>query len=574
MNPGVFIDGKPDGFNGKYLYDKSTGIHILIKGDILNQASSSDSILQLYNAKKEGFIDDIDGSFSIVIQDQEKIILIRDRCGTKPLFYLDTGKNICFSDSLNDLISCPDYKKAVNFKALNNFLSYGYIPNPDTMFKGIKQVKPGYMVIYKNGQLKEKQYWKFQYKPVDRRVTEKEYIETFLTILERAVSNCLKKHPDAGAFLSGGLDTSGVVALMHKISGNSFKVFTAGFHEKEYNEIDDAKILSRHLNLEHYTTLIDFTDNFPEFLQMLVQHHEEPFSDTSAIPSYHVAGLAKQYVDTVLTGDFPDQLIGGSGHQIKALNREHTDPFYKLMFRNKVFNKMADALKIKAGSTGFLDKLKRALYRETFSLEEQRILLNMPVPPHLKQCLYSKDLLDINLHYNPLNIARGLYKEVKDEPLLNKILYFDILSYAPDDLATKVNRMCSANNLNALSPFHNLELMEFCAGIPVNMKIRDQNRKYIMREALRPLLPAQTLNKKKQGFAMPMEEWLITKMAGFVQEILLDSKTLNRGYFDKSFLRNMVSNYINRKTDYATGSEGAIISLVTLEIWHRLFIDR
>lgn len=571
MNPGFPPDSESD-YDDNYIIDKSGGIRILIRGDLLN-IDLPLSILDLYRDKNERFIDDVDGSFSMAIQDQEKLILVRDRYGTKPLFYFDTGKNLYFSSDLKSLISCNDYQKSVNLIALNNFLSYGYIPNPDTMFKGIKQVRPGHMIIYKNGHLEEKQYWKFQYKPVDHIKTEEDYVETFLEIFERAVSKCLKKYPNTGAFLSGGLDTSGVVAVMKKLTNTPFKVFTAGFHEKAYNEIDDAKILSRHLELDHYTTLIDFTDDFPDFLQMLVRHHEAPFSDTSAIPSYHVAKLAREHVNTVLTGDFPDQLIGGSGHQIMALNRQNNDPVYKGLLRNAFFKKIAEAIKIKAGSTGFIDKLKRALYRETFSIEEQRILLNMPVPPHLKQCLYSKDMLDINQNNNPLNIARGIYNEVKNEPLLNKILYFDILSYAPDDLATKVDRMCSANELRAISPFHNLELTEFCSVIPVNMKIRGENRKYIMREALRPLLPDHTINKKKQGFAMPMAEWLIMNMSDFVRDILFDSRTLNRGYFDKKFLKTMVENYIKRKTDYASGSEATIISLITLEIWHRLFVD-
>jgi asparagine synthase (glutamine-hydrolysing) len=546
---------------------------IIVNGDLLNIQDDA-SLISLYKSMGPDFITRIDGSFTISIQDPKKLILIRDRCGTKPLFYLKSNNDIVFSSDIKAIVNSPYYpNKRVNLISLNNFLSYGYIPHPETMFEGIRQVKPGHMLTWENGKLEEKPYWKFQYKPTDPIKTEKEYTEAFLEIFEKAVSRCLSKHPDAGAFLSGGLDTSSVVAMMHKLTGKPFKVFTAGFHEKKYNEIEDAKILSDHLNLDHYTTLIDFTNDFPDFLKELVHHHDEPFADTSAIPSYHVARLAREHVATVLTGDFPDQLIGGSGHQVMAMNKELNDPIYKKLLRNRKLNSFIDSLQLKAGSTSLFDKMKRALYRESFPLEEQRVLLNMPVPSQLKHCLYSKDLLDINRKYDPLNIAREIYKEVPNEPLLNKILYFDILSYAPDDLKTKVDRMCSANGLNAISPFHDLELIEFIATIPVTMKIRGSNRKYIMREALRPFLPDHTLNKKKQGFAMPMAEWMVLKMSDFVQDLLFDAKTLNRGYFDKGFLKTMVTNYLNHKTDYATGSEATIISLITLELWHRLFID-
>ncbi|MCP4672191.1 MAG: hypothetical protein GY857_12895 [Desulfobacula sp.] len=567
-----FPGNNESGPNQEFIHDKNSNIKILIHGDILN-IKNSQSLLEIYKTKGIDFIKDIDGTFTIAIQDKTKLILIRDRCGTKPLFYFPTKSKVLFSSDIKAISNNHDYNKKVNLIALNNFLSYGYIPNPNTMFEGIKQVKPGHMLICQNNKVVEKQYWKFQYKPEESIKTEQEYIGTFLEIFENSVSRCLKKHPNTGAFLSGGLDTSSVVAMMHKLNNKPFKVFTAGFHEKKYNEIGDAKILSDYLNLEHYTTLIDFSDDFPDFLKKLVWHHDEPFADTSAIPSYYVAKLAKQKVNTVLTGDFPDQLIGGSGHQVNALAKERNELSYKKLLRNKYLNSIIKSTQLTAGTTSFFDKVKRNLYRETFPIEEQRIIMNMPVPPHLKGCLYSEDLMKINMKHDPLNIAKNIYKDVPNESLLNKILYFDILSYAPDDLKTKVDRMCATNHLNAISPFHDLELIEFIATIPVNLKIRDGNRKYIMREALRPFLPEHTINKKKQGFAMPIGEWLVLKMSDFVKDLLFDSKTLDRGYFDKKFMKSMITNYLDRKTDYACGSDATIISLITLELWHRLFID-
>jgi asparagine synthase (glutamine-hydrolysing) len=214
------------------------------------------------------------------------------------------------------------------------------------------------------------------------------------------------------------------------------------------------------------------------------------------------------------------------------------------------------------------------MYRETFSLEEQRILLGMPVPPLLKRCLCGPELLEVNEKYDPLNIAISLYREAGDVSLLDKLLYFDIHSYAPDDLMVKVDRMTAAHGLIAISPFHDRELVEFMATVPTHLKIRGNERKYIMREALRPLLPEQTLNKKKQGFAMPIGEWLMRNLSDYVRDVLLDARTLNRGYFNKKFMTRMVENFLAGKTDYASGSEATIISLITLELWHRVFMDR
>jgi len=533
-------------------------------------------ILSAYAKKGESFVTHFDESCSVAIWDEkeQKLLLVRDRVGSKPLFYARAENTLLFASEIKAILDSDFYKKSVNLRALNYFLSYGYVPNPHTMFHSIEQVKPGHMLICKDGNIVEKPYWKFVYRQDKQDKPEEYYKKNFLKNFEISVSKCLNKHPDAGAFLSGGLDTSGVVAVMHKLKQSPFKVFTAGFKEEQYSEIAEAKLLADHFGLEHHTITVKFDKDFPLLLEKLVWHYDSPFADTSAIPSYYAAKLAKEYVDVVLTGDFPDQLFGGSSHHALALSRELYDPVWKRTLRNKKLNQFVTRFPWRAGKNTFFDKTKRFLYRETFSLEEQRILLSMPISPLLKRCLYSPDMLEVNDKYDPLDIAITLYREAGDVSLLDKLLYFDIHSYAPDDLMVKVDRMTQAHGLTVISPFHDLEFVEFIATVPTHLKIKGSERKYIMREALRPMLPEQTLNKKKQGFAMPIGEWLINNLSDYVCDVLLDSRTLNRGYFNKKFMRNMVDNFLAGKTDYASGSEAAIISLITLELWHRIFIDK
>ena len=568
-------------------FTESNKIWVILDGDVFDipfeeKANQDDGklsdvkvILKLYKKYSESFAEKIDGSYTIVIYDgvSNKLLLIRDRLGYKPLFYFIFKNGIVFASEIKAILTSNFYKKSINLRALNNFLSYGYVPNPDTLFESIRQVKPGHMLICKDGEILEKPYWRFKYREDEKGKGEKYYFDNFLEIFKQSVLRRIKRYPNAGAFLSGGLDTSGVVAAMHKLEKESFKVFTAGFKEERYNEIEDARVVADHFGLEHHTILVDFDKNFPSLLKKIVWHHDAPFADTSAIPSYYAAKLAKEHVDAVLTGDFPDQLIGGSGHHVIALRRLREDHFFYHLLRNKGLNKAVHRLNWSAGGTSALDKAKRAIYRETFPVEEQRIILSMPVPPLLKRCLYGPELLEISQRDDALNIARSIYSEVKEEDLLNRLLYFDILSYAPDDLMVKVERMTMAHGLNAISPFHDLELVEFIASVPSHLKINGTTRKYIMREALRPLLPEHTLNKRKQGFAMPIGEWLVAKMSDYVRDVLLDSKTLNRGYFDKKFVMKMVGEFLAGKTDYASGNEATIISLITLELWHRIFID-
>lgn len=557
-------------FDGKIFFKNDCKSYL--SGEIRSDAKC---LLDIYLKVGTDFLKHIDGSYAIVIWDgaEKKLFLIRDRFGTKPLFYFIKKEKILFGSEIKSILEAIPYKPSLNLSSLNEFLSYGYVPTPDTMFDEIHQIRPGHFLAWEQGKVIEKSYWRFKYQHANSEKPDSYYIEKFLSLLESAVKIRLEKCPDAGAFLSGGLDTSSVVSMMHKIKGNSFKVFTAGFAEEEYNEINEAKILSDFLKIEHFTTLIDFDKKFSNLIEKLVWHHDAPFADTSAIPSYYASELARKYVDTVFTGDFPDQLIGGSNHQVFTLNREAHDPIWKRKLRNRKINQFVTSLSLSAGGLNLLDKIKRFLYRETFSLEDQRIISSMPIPPLLKRCLYHSDLFEVNRKNDPLENARFLYKSVTDHNLLDKLLYFDIYSYAADDLMIKVDRMSKAHGLEALSPFHDFELAEFMETVPAHLKIRGGKTKYILREALKPMLPEKTLKKKKQGFGMPIEKWLRKDLSDYVQDILFDHRTMNRGYFNKKFMNKLVTNFLENKTDYASGSEAAIICLITLEIWHRLYID-
>jgi len=565
-------------------FDESAETMIVLDGaifafpDFENTKFPSDPelLIHSYLQYQDEFLSKIDGSFSLALYDSKKsrLILARDRLGTKPLFFASTGDAFVFGSEIKMILESRFLEKRVSLNSIDSFLSYSYVPAPLTMLEAIQQVKPGHFLVVDHAGVSERAYWRFRYDPIRRQESLDNLAEEFLDIFKKAVHRRLFRFPEACSFLSGGLDSSSVAAMMQHIKGPSFKVFTAGFKEKAYNEIEDARVVANHLGLDLLDTVIDFEDGFPSLLEKIVWHHDSPLADTSAIPSYYASKLAKEHADTVLTGDFPDQLIGGSGHQVRALSREKNDPVLLKGLRELRLEKVMQGIRWKAGGTGFLDKVKRFMYRETFPLEKQRILESMPVPPLLKRCLYSRDLMEINAAADPLELSNALFKEVEGESLLDKILYYDILSYAPDDLMIKVERMTTAHGLNAFSPFHDADFVSFIASLPPEMKIRGNERKFIMRQAMRAFLPEHTLNKKKQGFAMPIGEWLVRNLSGYVRDILLDSRTLNRGYFKKDFMRQMTESFLAGKSDYASGSELTIVCLLTLELWHRLFLDK
>ncbi len=533
-------------------------------------------IYELYLRKGELFLHDIDGSFAIVLWDGRKkeLFLIRDRFGTKPLFYQYDQNKTIFASELKSIIASKLSLNDVDIASINNFLTYGYITNPDSMFKSILQVQPGHYLKVTNGGIKEHTYWQFQYKYDQIKRTRESYREEFYEKLVNSVKKRIKKYPECGAFLSGGLDSSSVVATMHHVLNKSFKCFTGAFSEAEYDESSDAKVVANHFGLDHYVANIEIADEFPKLVEKLVWHHDSPFADTSAIPSYFIAMHAKKHVNAVLTGDFPDQLLGGSGHHVKSLRRQMSDNQILRILRSRWVHNFINELPMKAGSTTIYDRIKRFLYRESFPLHEQRLIIDMPVPELLKRCLYTKDMLCVNRSNDPMSIARTIFERVKDKRLLDKLLYFDIESYAPDDLMVKVDRMSMAHGLITVSPFHDLELVEYVACLPEDQKINGDSTKHIMREALKQYLPYRTLEKKKKGFDMPIKQWLMKRYPDYVRDVLLDQKSINRGYFRKDFLEKMLNCFIAGKADYATGSEATIFSLLTLELWHRKYVDK
>ena len=561
--------------------DNVTNVHVVMDGDIykcesrdpVHSQSDAQLVLKLYNQHGLKFVEIIDGNYAICIYEghRDRLVLVRERVGVKPLYFLKLDHCIVFASEIKAILECREYNRSIDLQCLDRFLTYGYVTTPDTLFKSIYQVIPGYMLVLENGKVSEKKYWEFKYGPIDHE-SEDSIQEKFLDRLTTAVSRRLSKHPDAGAYLSGGLDSSSVVALMKKIEKKPFSVFTAGFREEKFDEISDAKIVADHLCLDHKTVLVDIED-LPALIAKLVWHFDAPFLDTSAIPSYAAAKITREYVGTVFTGDLPDQLLGGSGHHAFWLNKKQKEFALKSLLRHKAMRRIVYRLICSAGTTSYYDKVKRRIYRETFSLEEQSVILRSHFPELLKRKIYTPSMRYETSQSGSMAMARKIFEEVQNEALINKILYYDVLSYARDDLMPKVERMTMAHGLTAVSPFHDVDLIEYVATLPISMKIREGNRKYVLRKSVESLLPIQTIQKRKQGFAIPIDEWLKGKLSVFVQDVLLDSKTLQRGYFEPIWIKKMVENYFKGKTDYATGGAYAIFALVTLELWHRIFLD-
>ena len=494
------------------------------------------------------------GEFAVSFWDKEKnrLILFRDQAGIKPLFYWCNEKKLVFASEIKAILQDKDYKKEVNLEGINFFFTFGYVPWPETLFKDIYQIPPGHALICEDSKITIKPYWQFTYDKIHGLGLGINYVENFYKILKEVIELQFKDNIEPAAFLSGGLDSSSIVALLASVSKQKVKTFTAAFEEEQFNEAPIARKVAQYFNTEHYEILIK-SNVVREFLPKMIWYTDQPFFDSTAIATYYVARLAKGYVSTIFDAHGPDQLIAGSSkYVIPKAYRWRRSPIPEPL--REILAKYVNLYKLKP-------------------LEERMLLETAMFPIELKTELLRAQLLE-----NERNVETYIHSAfipVRKGDLTEKLLYWDTIHMLHDDLMVKVDRMTSAANLDFRMPFLDVKLMDFIAKIPVSLKVRRVNGqpiyKYILKEAMKPYLPEFVLNKKKQGFSIPLIYWLKNDLRDYVKEILLDRQTLNRGYFNPKCIEKLVKEFYagNPEVRYTQ-----IWALLLFEIWHRTFIDK
>jgi len=528
-----------------------------------------------YQEWGNNFMYHLEGEFSCVVWDskQRKVILVRDPYGHKPLhYYID--RNMCvFASEIKGLLAVP-IPKEISLISLSDFLSLNCIPYPATMFQGVKQVAPGQIVIISSEGVEFIQYW-----------SPKLYEDSALTLedarelLTDGVRQAVKKRlvtDKVYCFLSGGIDSSAVLSFASELSSNKVNAVTVSFEEAEANELEDAKAMANYVGAKHYHVTAS-PSSFFDMLDTLVYHHDQPFTDTSAYPSFYAGKLASGLTDIILTGDGPDQTLGGSDHHVFAMRNN--------IFRSRSHIRCALAglsargLSLIAGnpSTSMFFKLRRKFYRESLSAVTAAYDIRSYFPDLVKQCLFSNEIWKEHTKNNPFRHPEAWFEDAASNSALNRYLYADIKFYIPDDLMIKVDRMSMAHGLETLSPFQDIELARIVSRFPIDFKLRCTKdgsilTKYILREICKQRFPDVILNKKKQGFGIPLEKWLRHDKGRMLKDILLDPVTVNRGYYNRKQFIKFVNDFVDGRGDYYYPSPSGIVALVTLELWHRKYL--
>lgn len=552
-------------FNGEIYNFQELKKDLEARGHRFKTNSDTETIVHLYEEFGADCVHHLRGMFAFAIYDfqAETLFLARDRVGKKPLFYAKTREgNLVFGSELKTLLEHGEISKEIDLAALDAYLTFGYVPEEFCIFKDVYKLAPGAFLTYKNGVITTRKYWDFEYTGDDREAkTEAEYVE----ILREKIKECVKirliSEVPLGAFLSGGVDSSSIVAIMAQISDAPVKTFSIGFNEDSFNELKFARMAAKHFETEHHEFIV--TPDLVEIVDDLVWHFDEPFADSSALPTFMVAKMAREFVTVVLSGDGGDELFAGYTRYATDKKRSGFAALPKFV-RRGVLQKISENLP--HGAKG-----KNFLYNTSLDAVERYIDSVSHFGKLNRKSLYAEDFRR-NLD-GDFGKAAKMYEEIAASVLsrdaTDKLLYLDSRTYLPSDILTKVDRMTMAASLEARVPLLDYQLIETVEKIPAALKLKGLETKYIFKKAMEGIVPHEILYREKQGFGVPIGDWINAQLKDRIHETLLEKRTLERGYFDEKYIQILLNEHAASRRDHSH----SLWILWMLELWHRKFVD-
>lgn len=566
--------------NGRQpMFDSEKSICIVFGGEIYNYqdikkqlsefsfTSKTDTEVLLYAYKKWGIkcLEKLNGMFSFVIYDKKKNLLFgaRDRIGEKPLKYY-IGKNIfAFSSEIKGLLPILPKRPELDPIAINHYLTLQYVPFPYTGFKHIFKLPPAHYFIYKNEKLQIQKYWSLSFSKKEN-LSEGEWEDVLLKKLRESVKARLISDVPLGAFLSGGIDSSAVVALMAEHSKEKIKTFSIGFNDSKFDESYFARIVAKQYHTDH-SSIVVTNKMMSDVFEKLSDYYDEPFADNSAIPTFLLSKLARKKVTVALSGDGGDENFAGYER-------------YNIVAFSNLYKSVPKEIKdLLVYGTGFIRSIANTtftersyIYTKTFSLPYYRkyLFYNSFFNNEIKRELFSRDFKAKVARLDTFNMYKKMYSPKLSD--IDNALLFDIMTYLPEDLLYKTDIASMANSLEIRSPFLNHELFELTAQIPFHFKIKLFNKKYIFKKLLlkNKYLPKEIIYRKKRGFTAPINKWLKGSHRGLLLEKMSSKKFINSNIFDQHKLKDYVSDYLDGRQI----SSNNIFALLSLSSWIQKYL--
>jgi asparagine synthase (glutamine-hydrolysing) len=508
------------------------------------------------------------GMFAFAIWDKrtEELFIARDRVGKKPLLYALVNNQLIFGSEFMALLEHPDISRDIDPEAIHYYLSFMCVPAPLTAYRAIRKLEPGHSLRFtRAGEIKLERYWQPEFSPKVN-WSEEEAGERAVEILRDAVRVRLMSEVPLGAFLSGGVDSSAVVALMSEASSTPVKTFSIGFEEQDFSELHHARRVAEHVGADHHEFIV--RPDAMEVLPTLVEHYGEPYADSSAIPTYYVSRETRRHVTVALNGDGGDECFAGYERYAAMRLAERYRKLPALM-REGIIRQAVNLLPSSELRRSRVRSVKRFLHSASLPPVERYLRWVSVLDRTAKDELYTNEFRQQMEGRDPATWLSPWFAHANGAGVVDASLLTDTMTYLPNDLLVKVDIASMAVSLEARSPFLDHHVIEFAATLPEKFKLRGLTTKYLLKRVLKKLVPVENLNRPKMGFGVPIGHWFRDRMKKFLGETLLSEKALKRGFFKPEEVKRMFDLHTSGTRDYAH----QLWTLLMLELWFNRFID-
>jgi asparagine synthase (glutamine-hydrolysing) len=554
-------------FNGEIYNYRELRAQLEKLGHRFYTNSDTEAIIHAYDEYGADCPKHLRGMFAFAIWDEKRqeLFLARDRVGKKPLLYAHVKGQLIFASEFSALLLHPDISRDVERDAIHYYLSFACVPAPMTAYRAIRKLEPGHILRWKAGEIKIDCYWQLDFSRKIK-VSEEEAGERAVEILREAVRVRLMSDVPLGAFLSGGIDSSAVTALMSEEMSQPVKTFSIGFEEQDFSELHHARRVAEHIGADHHEFIV--RPDAMEVLPTLVEHYGEPYADSSAIPTYYVARETRKHVTVALNGDGGDECFAGY-RRYAAM--QLAEKYHKLpaILRRGLVEQAVALLPGSERDRNRAARIKRFVRAASLPRVERYLRWVSVFYGDAKRDLYTEGFRAETEHLRAATFLEPWFAKSNGSGVLDASLLADTMTYLPNDLLVKVDIASMAVSLEARSPFLDHHVIEFAASLPEEYKLRGLTTKYLLKRVLKRLLPAENLERPKMGFGVPVGHWFRNEMNGFLREVLLSEKAARRGLFKPEAVQNMVEQHTTGTRNYAY----QLWSLLMLELWFQRFID-
>lgn len=552
-------------FNGEIYNYREMRADLEKMGHQFRTASDTESIVHGYETWGQGVCEKLNGMFGFAIWDRrgKKLLLARDRLGIKPLYYYQDKEKLVFGSEIKAILQYPGISKSVDPTALNNYLTFEYIPSPRSIFKEIRKLEPGKWLVSHDGRIYTKSYWKLQ--PNENRWKAGEAQDYLTDLLRDSVRLRLVSDVPLGAFLSGGIDSSIVVSQMAGLMNQPVKTFSIGFKEASYDELYYARAVARKYNTEHHEFTIEA--KALDLTEKLIKHLDEPFGDFSIFPTYLVSRMARDFVTVALSGDGGDELFSGyDAYRAHQFDRQ----FYKWLpriIKNDIFGALSRKLPPSEKKKGLINSFKRFIQGTELprSLYHARWMIFLHELERRK--LFSWDVLKEIDGDDPYDFIHQHSREVEGVGDVTRTGYIDIKTYLVDDILVKVDRMSMATSLETRVPYLDHRIVEFVFTLPPGLKMKGFDTKVLLKKTFWDHLPLEVQHRDKQGFSIPIKNWIRNDLRSMLLDLLDGDRILRQGFFNPAFVSKLVEEHLKGVENHSH----KLWALMVFEQWYDLY---